>query len=73
VLVAAGPSFPEVVSGLRPRLGLGEREVITVYTGSAADPAETETIVGLLRSWCPGQVEVVAGGQPHYNYIVSLE
>ena len=73
VLVAAGPSFPEVVSGLRPRLGLGEREVITVYTGSAADPAETEAIAGLLRSWCPGQVEVVAGGQPHYNYIVSLE
>lgn len=72
-LVAAGRSFAEVVSGLRTRLGLEKREVITVYTGAAADPAETEYIAGLLRSWCPGQVEVVAGGQPHYNYIVSLE
>ncbi|MEE9202003.1 MAG: DAK2 domain-containing protein [Dehalococcoidia bacterium] len=72
-LVAAGATFAQVVSGLRPRLGLEKREVVTVYTGSAADPAETEAIAGLLRSCCPGQVEVVAGGQPHYNYIVSLE
>ncbi|MEK7849084.1 MAG: DAK2 domain-containing protein, partial [Chloroflexota bacterium] len=72
-LVGAARTFAALVSDLLERLGAGRWEVITVYTGAAADPAETEAIAGLLRSSCPGQVEVVSGGQPYYNYIVSLE
>ena len=72
-MVAAGGSFSEVISRLCQSLGLGEREVVTLYTGDSADPAETEAIAGLLRSSCTGQVEVVSGGQPYYNYIISLE
>ena len=72
-MMAAGDSLTRVISSISSRLGLGEREVVTLYTGDGADPAETEAIAGLLRSSCAGQVEVVYGGQPHYNYIVSLE
>jgi dihydroxyacetone kinase-like predicted kinase len=48
--------------------------VITVYYGGDTKVAEAEKISQRVREQYPQlQIEVVRGGQPHYNYIVSIE
>ena len=48
--------------------------LITVYYGAGTAAASAEKLAGDLRARHPGcEVEVVAGGQPHYHYIASLE
>jgi len=48
--------------------------LVTLYYGADTKQEEAEALAGLLRETFPAyEVEVVYGGQPHYNYIVSLE
>jgi len=56
------------------RLGLEEAEVVTIYYGADTKPAEAEQVSASIREQNPQlQIEVIRGGQPHYNYIVSVE
>jgi DAK2 domain fusion protein YloV len=49
-------------------------EIVTLYYGAGATEAETHALAARIRDAHPGlAVEVVAGGQPHYPYVVSLE
>jgi dihydroxyacetone kinase-like predicted kinase len=49
-------------------------ELITLYYGEGADPAEAETVARRVREWRSGvEVEVIAGGQPHYRYLIAAE
>jgi dihydroxyacetone kinase-like predicted kinase len=50
------------------------REIVTIYWG---DDATRDSAVGLCEAITTAypdlEVEVAAGGQPHYPYIISLE
>jgi len=73
-LVATGDSVSEVINTLLHRMGLGEGQLLTIYYGADTPQAEAESIVHSLRQEYPEQeIELVDGGQPHYNYIVSME
>jgi hypothetical protein len=49
-------------------------EIVTIYYGADATDADAHTLAGRLREAHPGlNVEVMAGGQPHYPFMVSLE
>jgi DAK2 domain fusion protein YloV len=73
-LVAAGDSAVDVLNQALSRLDLARVEVITVYYGGDTKVAEAEKISQRVREQYPQlQIEVVRGGQPHYNYIVSIE
>jgi dihydroxyacetone kinase-like predicted kinase len=49
-------------------------EIVTIYFGAHASETEAQAIAARIRDAHPGlDVEVVAGGQPHYPYVVSLE
>jgi DAK2 domain fusion protein YloV len=49
-------------------------EIITIYYGADATESDAQGVAGRIRAAHPGlAVEVVAGGQPHYPYVVSLE
>jgi len=73
-LVAVGDNTTDVLIEALARLDLGEAEVITIYYGADAELAEVEQVSFSLREQHSQlQVEVVRGGQPHYNYIVSVE
>ena len=73
-LVAAGDSTSGVLNEVLARLDLDQAEVITVYYGSDTKLAEAEQLSLSIRDQHPQlQIEVVQGGQPHYNYIVSVE
>ncbi|MFC1970905.1 DAK2 domain-containing protein [Chloroflexota bacterium] len=73
-LVAVGDSSIDVINQVLARLDLGKAEVITIYYGVDADPDEAELIhVGIRDQHPQLQIEVIRGGQPHYNYIISIE
>jgi len=73
-LVAVGDDTTGVLNEVLDRLDLGEAEVITIYYGADTKPTEAEQASLGIREQHPQlQIEVVRGGQPHYNYIVSME
>jgi len=73
-LVAAGNNTTDALNQVLAKLNLDEAEVITIYYGADTKPAEAERVSVATREQHPQlQIEVVNGGQPHYNYIVSVE
>jgi dihydroxyacetone kinase-like predicted kinase len=47
--------------------------IITIYYGAEIKGAEAQEIAQEIRDRYKAEVEVVYGGQPHYDYIISLE
>lgn len=73
-MVVVGESGFEVLNKMLSTLGLSKVEVITIYYGADTKSAEAEQVASDIRSRYPQlQIEVVKGGQPHYNYIISIE
>jgi len=73
-LVAVSDKPEDVLGEVLARVNLGKAEVITIYYGADTTPADTEQVVASIREKYPKlQVEVIKGGQPHYNYMVSVE
>lgn len=73
-LVAVGDSPDTVVQEVLAKADLDKAEVITIYFGDDTTLDEAEAVGDAFDKQHPQlQVEVVQGGQPHYNYIVSVE
>jgi len=73
-LMAVGESGLEVLNKMLSQLDLSKVEVITIYYGADTKSAEAEQVASDIRNQYPQlQIEVVRGGQPHYNYIISIE
>jgi len=70
--VACGQSFDTVAAAVAERLLDGGREVLTLLTG-AEEPVLAE-LVSELEARHPGvEIEVHAGGQPHYPLLLYAE
>ena len=73
-LVAVGDNTTDVLNEVLTRLDSGEAEVVTIYYGADTKDEEAEQVSLTIREQHPQlQTDVVRGGQPHYNYIVSIE
>jgi len=73
-LLAAGDNTIDILNKMLAKLNLTRTEIVTIYYGADTEPAEAEQVSASIREQHPQlQVEVVQGGQPHYNYIVSIE
>ncbi|HEX75666.1 MAG TPA: DAK2 domain-containing protein [Dehalococcoidia bacterium] len=73
-LVAAGDSITDVLFEALDKVGIESVEVVTLYYGADVEAAQAEEIIQEIGNKYPEkQVELIRGGQPHYNYIVSLE
>jgi DAK2 domain fusion protein YloV len=73
-LVAAGDTDEDVIHKVLSGLDLAEAEVITIYYGFDTETAEAEQVsAGITEQYPHLQVELIRGGQPHYNYIISIE
>ena len=54
--------------------GLSADAIVTLYYGAGAQASDAELVAQGLASRFPGiQVEVIDGGQPHYQYLASVE
>ena len=64
----------DVLNVLMARVNLDKKEVVTIYYGADTQEDEAGQVASTVRESYPNlQVEVVNGGQPYYNYIVSAE
>lgn len=73
-LVVARDGPAEVVCHLLARVPAGPGSLITLYYGEGVSRAEAEAVTDEVRRHSPGlEVELVLGGQPHYEYLVSVE
>jgi DAK2 domain fusion protein YloV len=73
-LLAAGKNTIDILNKMLAKMDMHQNEIVTIYYGADTGPDEAEQISGSIREKYPQlQVEVVKGGQPYYDYIVSIE
>ena len=73
-LVAAESSAPRVIEKVLDRLGRDGAQTITVYAGAEAGDEEPKQVVRLVEARFPqATVELQAGGQALYPYIIAVE
>lgn len=72
---AAAGDTPEAAALAAIRsLEVGETPMITIYYGSAQTVEAAERFAELLRQTFPdAEIEVLLGGQPFYDYVISIE
>jgi len=73
-LVAVDDKAEEALEQALERVVPDRAEVVTIYYGADTKKPDAEKMAAAVRERYPRlQVEVVQGGQPHYNYIASVE
>jgi dihydroxyacetone kinase-like predicted kinase len=73
-LVMSAPTLQEALLGLLEKAGTEERERITLFYGSNISRSEVNQMVDAIRKQYPGhEMELHEGGQPHYQFILSIE
>jgi dihydroxyacetone kinase-like predicted kinase len=74
VLTLAAETAEEALERALDGLTSASTSLITLYYGAGTTADQASALAGRLRERFAGhEVEVVAGGQPHYFYIASLE
>ncbi len=73
-LVMSAATLDDDVLGLLEKADTESRERITLFYGNNISRQEVNRIVDLIRSKFPAhEIELHEGGQPHYQFIVSIE
>jgi len=73
-LVLAGHANDAVAHALLQHMGAGARDIITIYYGADVTAEAAAAFgQGIQQQYADQEVEVVAGGQPFYAYIISVE
>lgn len=73
-LKVTGATVEEVVRALLREMNTADREIITLYYGEDISEGDANALADLLQQdWPEQEIEVLAGGQPYYHYILSVE
>jgi DAK2 domain fusion protein YloV len=72
-LIARADKIRDVIFEALGKAGAEKAGIVTVYYGAEIKDAEAREIAQEIRDRYHIEVEVLYGGQPHYNYIISLE
>ncbi|HNT23610.1 MAG TPA: DAK2 domain-containing protein [Anaerolineales bacterium] len=73
-LILAASSLKDATLSLLEKAHVDHFELITMFYGADTPRPEVNAIVDSIRKIYPDQeVEVQDGGQPHYNFIISIE
>ncbi len=73
-LVATGTTTANVVLATLNHIDMEEIDVLTLYYGEETSAEAAGVLSATLADTYPHlEIEVVAGGQPHYQFIISLE
>jgi uncharacterized protein len=73
-IITAGDRRDIVIDELLDRMGLDQREIVTIYYGSATSAGDADALSKHIQErYSDLAVEVQAGGQPLYEYIISAE
>ena len=73
-LEEVGNDYSSVVTAALSGLGVGEYELVTIYRGQEVSEEDAEALSAMIKRGYPDlEVELQAGGQEHYPYILSVE
>ncbi|MCJ7669734.1 MAG: DAK2 domain-containing protein, partial [Dehalococcoidia bacterium] len=72
-LIARADKIRDVILEALGKTGAEKAGIVTVYYGAEIKSVEAQEIAQEIRDRYQAEVEVVYGGQPHYDYIISLE
>jgi DAK2 domain fusion protein YloV len=73
-LVLAATDLKEACLGLLEKAHAEERELVTLFSGSNITKDEIQHILETIRITYPNlELEIQDGGQPHYQFIISIE
>jgi DAK2 domain fusion protein YloV len=73
-LVISTATLDDACIGLLEKAGTDDRERITLFYGANITMQEVNRITDLIRSKYPAhEIEKHDGGQPHYQFIISIE
>jgi len=73
-LVASSNTLEEGCLKMLEKANASEQELITFYFGEDLPHADAHRIADMVREKYPDQeIEVQEGGQPHYQFIISVE
>ena len=73
-LVTAGADQQTVVRDTLTRMNVANFEIVTLYSGESVTAAAADEMAQHIKEWFPAQeIEVVHGGQPYYDFIISAE
>jgi dihydroxyacetone kinase-like predicted kinase len=73
-LVAAAGSVEEGCLALLEKANAEEHELVTLFYGENMTHADANRIADIIRNrYSNLEVEVQEGGQPHYQFIISVE
>ncbi|HEX5547406.1 MAG TPA: DAK2 domain-containing protein [Ktedonobacterales bacterium] len=73
-LVTAGADRQTVVYDTLTRMNVAHFEIVTLYSGESVNAAAADEMAQRIKEWFPAQeIEVVHGGQPYYDFIISAE
>ena len=73
-LVLASPNLKDATLGLLEKAHADHFELITLFYGVNVPRRDVDVIVDSIRMKYPEQeLEVQEGGQPHYQFIISIE
>ncbi len=72
-LVAVGDELSDVVVAALEKVNAAEAELVTLYRGGETDVTVAESVAACVRERYGIEVELVNGGQPHYEFIISVE
>ncbi len=73
-LVLSTENLDDACLGLLEKAGTEERERITLFYGQSISKTDVNRIVDKIREKYPShEIELHEGGQPHYQFIISIE
>jgi DAK2 domain fusion protein YloV len=72
-LIARADKIGDVILEALGKARAEKAGIVTVYYGAEIKGTEAQEIAQEIRDRYQAEVEVVYGGQPHYDYIISLE
>lgn len=72
-LIASGKSASDVILKALEKTNIAGGEIVTIYYGAETRDTEAQNMAKEIRDRYPAEVEVFYGGQPYYNYVISLE
>ncbi len=74
-LIAAGDDQQAVIDEMLDNVDMADYEVVTIYLGEGIDEARGAALAEHIEERFPDlvSVEVAPGGQPFYDFIISVE
>ena len=73
-LIVSSQSLDDACLQLLEKANTAQKELITLFYGSNIQKNEVNRITDLIRQKYPShEIEVKEGGQPHYQFIISIE